>query len=729
MQVVTATVTIPPGAVGVNGTLRGISVGSANVVASSPGYSSGTTLASTTGTINILTAPFILNPELPRNVTLRLESGGVPVAAPSPGVLVSLVASDPTCLSVASEATIGTGLVSTSTVLTYGGTATLPCTSTLTLTAPGLTPHVVDVTVNAVSNITLFAPGGIRVGGGLTTSLSADGWGLSWQLGDGNHSGGTMRIRSLDPAKLLVARDGNAPGQEFIDVTLNAAQTTVAFGLKAVEGQTGTVDITATMTGYNSGTVSADVVNPALQVVSLPPTTTAQSPESVFLVAVGIPDASGTFLRQVQPPQRDLTVSLANSNATVGQLHTLAQTGQAGTVTITPSSSGYSPGTIAAGGVAFDPISSGQTTVTAAATNWTTVAPTSADVTVTGADITIFAPGGLRVGGGLMTNLSASGWTLLWQLGASGHTGGSLHLCSSDALRLTVAADFASSGQQCVDIPVAAGSTQVPFVIRGVEGQTGTIDLTATMTGFNPGTVQAEVVQPALGLSGVPPSTTTQSEETLFQVAIGIRDPGNTFLTSVQLAQRDVTVSISNSTPAVGQLHTSTQTSQTGIVTIAANSSYSPGTLASGGIAFDPLANGETTLTAVATNFPTALGTSANVTVTDVGISLFAPGGVVVGSGLLTSTSADGWTLVWQLGASGHGGGTMRIRSLNPALLKVAADLNSPAEEFIDVPVPIGGSSAAFVVHGAAGQTGRTQLTATMTGFTSGSVDADVVQP
>jgi hypothetical protein len=728
VQVVTPTVLIPAGAVGVNGTLRGVSVGTANVVASAPGYSSATSIASTSGNVNILGAPFTLNPQLPRTVTLRLESGGIPVAAPAPGVVVTFAATDSTCLAVPSDATIATGLVSTSIVLAYGGTATLPCTTSLTATAAGLPPHVVNVTVNPISDITFFGPGGIRVGGGLMTNLSADGWGLTWQLGDANHGGGTMRIRSLDPARLTVVTDGAAPGQEFIDVPVSPGQTAVPFGLKAVEGQTGTVNLTATMSGFNSATVQAEVVQPALSIVSLPGTTTAQSPESVFQVAVGIPDATGTFLRQPQPVLRNLTVAVSNSTATVAQLHTATQTAQTGTVTI-PANAAYSLATVATGGIAFDPLSQGQTTVGAIATNYASALGTSTDVTVTGADITFFGPGGVRVGGGLITNLSADGWTLYFVLGASGHGGGTMRIRSSNAGRLTVAADLTSAGQEFVDIPVASGNQLVPFVVRGIEGQTGPVDLTATMTGFTSATTQAEVVAPALGFVGMPGTTTTQSDETPFQIGVGIRDATNTFLRQAQPVQRDLTVSVTNLTASVAQLHTTTQTAQTATVTIPANSAYSPATVANGGIALDPLGAGQTTVTAAATNFPTALGASADMTVTGADITFFGPGGVRVGSGLMTNLSADGWTLYFILGATGHGGGTMRIRSSDAGRLTVAADLTSAGQEFVDIPVASGSQLVPFAVRGVAGQTGSVQLTATMSGFTSASTTADVVQP
>jgi hypothetical protein len=483
------------------------------------------------------------------------------------------------------------------------------------------------------------------------------------------------------------------------------------------------------MTGFNSATTQGEVVAPALGFSSLPATTTTQSDETPFQIGVGIRDATNTFLRQAQPVQRDLTMSVTNLTASVAQLHTTTQTGQTSTVTI-PANSAYSPATVATGGIAFDPLGAGQTTVTAAATNFPTALGASADTTVTGADITFFGPGGVRVGSGLMTNLSADGWPLYFILGATGHGGGTMRIRSSDVGRLTVAADLTSAGQEFVDIPVAAGNQLVPFVVRGVSGQTGSVQLTATMSGFTSGSTTADVVQPVLGIVNLPTTTTVLSVDTPFYFGAGIADPTGTYVRQYQPVQANLAVTVSNLTSTVAQLETSTGTGQSRTVTILAGSQYSPSDLASGGIEFDPIGGGQTTVTAAAAGFVAGFAASSvNVTVTGAGIALQGfP--ARVGGGLQTNLNQNGFiALSVVLDATDHGGTTIHLASSNANVLLLSVDGLGAGSPSIDLPVAAGQSTAYFYIEGVSGATGTVTVTASAPGFGDGSGTVDVVPP
>ena len=65
-----------------------------------------------------------------------------------------------------------------------------------------------------------------------------------------------------------------------------------------------------------------------------------------------------------------------------------------------------------------------------------------------------------------------------------------------------------------------------------------------------------------------------------------------------------MTVTVSHTNTAVGQLVTSTGVGQSRTVTIAAGQSSSPTTVAAGGVAFDPIGGGSTTVTATAPRLP-----------------------------------------------------------------------------------------------------------------------------
>lgn len=77
-----------------------------------------------------------------------------------------------------------------------------------------------------------------------------------------------------------------------------------------------------------------------------------------------------------------MTATVVNSDAGVGQLTTNATTGQSVSVVIAEGSYD-SPSSVAAGGVAFDALASGTTTVSADISGFIATAAASVEVTVT----------------------------------------------------------------------------------------------------------------------------------------------------------------------------------------------------------------------------------------------------------------------------------------------------------------------------------------------------------
>ena len=122
---VSSSITIPAGAVAANATVLGQAPGTATVVASSPGFSSASAQVTTEGNLDITVASLQIRPGFPGTITVRLQSAGNPVAAPSPGVAVSFTPAVSGCAAIA-NVTIPTGLTSATTSVTYGGSATLP---------------------------------------------------------------------------------------------------------------------------------------------------------------------------------------------------------------------------------------------------------------------------------------------------------------------------------------------------------------------------------------------------------------------------------------------------------------------------------------------------------------------------------------------------------------------------------------------------------------------------
>ena len=98
------------------------------------------------------------------------------------------------------------------------------------------------------------------------------------------------------------------------------------------------------------------------------------------------------------------------------------------------------------------------------------------------------------------------------------------------------------------------------------------------------------------------------------------------------------------------------------------------------------------------------------VTVSAPGMTLVELPGLV-GGGLMTSGFSA------QLGASLHGGVTVRITSSNPNVLLVSPNTTTAGTPFVDIPVANGSTDASFAIHGVEGAQGTVTLTATAPGF------------
>ena len=133
-----------------------------------------------------------------------------------------------------------------------------------------------------------------------------------------------------------------------------------------MEGVTGTVTLTAAAPQFADATATVTVVQPALQIVSLPTSVNATDANVSFVVQLGIPNstASGLALLQGVRVGSSVTLTVTNSNGTAAQLVTLAGGAQNRTVVVAAGQTN-SPGSVATGGIAFDPLQSGTTTVRA----------------------------------------------------------------------------------------------------------------------------------------------------------------------------------------------------------------------------------------------------------------------------------------------------------------------------------------------------------------------------
>ena len=426
----------------------------------------------------------------------------------------------------------------------------------------------------------------------------------------------TITIASSNPAVALVApNDTTTPGTASVDIVVPAGQTNAFYRLDAVEGGEGqTATITATApAGYTPPPAGTVTVNPlGFDIIGLSTTHTSFDIDDPFLVRLrevigGNVTGSEKSLRAGHP---GLTFTFDNSNASVAQLVTSGATGQqvSGVQIPNGQSRSRTPSSVAAGGVAFDSLGTGTTQISATATGQTgLVAGPAITVTVDTPTITLFSLPTI-VGGGLQVN----GFRV--RLGAPAPAGGiDVTLAVSNAAIALIGpfnTTAAGSGNLVLSIP--AGSTDAIYSIQGVPGAGLGGDQTVTLTASAPGFVDEigtiTVRQPALDILGLNLTTTAAAADDPFAIRIGIANDTGTAMQSEQVWRPDLgdlTVGVFSSNDTVGQVVTLTSSGATVNVTIPAGGSRSPGNVAGGGVALDPLTAGTTTVSASIPGFLT----------------------------------------------------------------------------------------------------------------------------
>ena len=265
---------------------------------------------------------------------------------------------------------------------------------------------------------------------------------------------------------------------------------------------------------------------------------------------------------------------------------------------------------------------------------------------------------------------------------------------------------------------MADGNSFVPYVVHGVENTTGSATVTLSAPGFTGDSHLATVTAIGVEIHELDPTMSViGGEDNNLYVQVGIPNAQGTALASVQQvrAGSPLVVTLTNSNSVVGQLRsdepaltaqTVTKPIQPGIYFSVAN-----GVGTAWGLAFQPLAGGNTTVTAT--------GPPGVLTMTTTGVrqvvvsgsgSITPPATVVVGSRLMTSTAVS-------LSAANHGGVTATVTSSNPAIALVSAAGQTVGTTSANVVVPNGQTFVPYFVHGADNVTGTATLYDLRAGF------------
>lgn len=300
----------------------------ATITGSNVNYAPATSQVSTTANLNIVQTSATVNGSFTADITVQIESAGSPIAAPAPGITVTLTAADPACAVVTSPVTILTGQVNTMATIN-GGTASRPCSTTVTASAPNIVADTVPVTVNPTPALTL-SPTVATVGAGLQE--------LCCQVflrAPAPAGGVQVQVQSSDAGTVLLAPDGATVGTSTMTLTIAAGNSASTFfvvqGLETAPSLPATVTLTATAPGFTDTTNAITVVQPGLRLSGVPTSTTMGSADTPFRVEVGVPNApANTGLNSLQAVRvggPTLTATVTNAVAGVAQLTTSAGVG------------------------------------------------------------------------------------------------------------------------------------------------------------------------------------------------------------------------------------------------------------------------------------------------------------------------------------------------------------------------------------------------------------------
>jgi hypothetical protein len=581
-----------------------------------------------------------------------------------------------------------------------------PGTTTVSLSATGFA----SVTTSSVA-VTVSQPqitvNPTTTGGGLQR-------GVSGSLGASAHGGVTLTLTSSDPEILLVSPNGSTAGAPSIELAIPNGTSGFTFWVQGVEGTTGNVPVLGSAPGFSTGEGVQTVVTGALDILSLTTPTTTLAADNPFIVRLGLPNGQATGLNlelSLRAGGPGAMVSVTSSDEEVGRLVTLEATGDSVTTTIAAGSA-RSPSTVASGGVAFDAQGPGTTMVRASIPGFITTDPAgSREVTVTASQINLFAT---TTGGGLQRSVTGN-------LGTTAHGGVTLTLTSGDPEIVLLSPNASTAGAPSIQLAIPDGTSSFTYWVQGVENAGGQVTVTGSAPGFVNREIVHSVVTPALDIISLGTSPTTLSPDDPFQIRLGLPNTQNTSM-SLELALRaggpGASVTVTSSNPSVGRLVTTAVSGGTVTVSVAPAAARSPGTVATGGVAFDPLTVGSTVVEATIPGFVTLPTGSPEVTVSSPGITLNS---VTTGSGMQRFTSGS-------LGGSDHGGVTVTLTSSNPDVLLLSPNATTTGSPSIEIFLANGAVSFTFLVHGLEDVTGSPTVTASASGFTDQQTAFSVVQ-
>lgn len=706
------TVVIAAGTQSVNATIDGLALGSATIIATNPNYALDQSVVSVTAELNIVATTVAPNGTFGAPITVRLESGGSPVAAPAGGVPITLTSDNAACATATPTTAIGAGLVSVTLDVTYGGSAVLPCTTRLRVAGPaGFTGDSVTANVAAVPGITRAAS---SVGSGLQRSIGAT-------LTATNHGGVTVRVTSLDSSLVRVSPSATIAGTGSFQTVILPNANAVPLVISGIAGRIAdTVAVRLEAPGFTTTIFSVYVWQPVFQLSGLNATATTLAADDAFQVSIGTPiSPSGTAIWNSDDVRRGggpITVSLVNDSPGIGTL--VRQAGVADSITVTIAEGiSNSPTSVAAGGSAFRVQSAGVASIRSVVTGFRPLAAAVNTVTVSQPTITFAAD---NVGSGLQRSRTVS------TPGSPAPVGGtSITIAPARVGVVQFAPNATSAGVDTLVVVIPAGATSATFHVQAADGIfADTVLVTASSAGFTSAVAEQRVWRAVYQLTGLNATGTPLTVDDAFYVSLGT--PSSPTATSIfnaddrRTGAAPLVFSIVSGSPAVGTLVTTPRTADSITVQIVPGLSVSPTTVATGGVAMRYLAAGATVVRASIPDvgLRALAAATATVTVNTTSVTIATD---FVGSGLQRSRTVS-------LSAPAPAGGApVTISADRLGVVRFAPNATSLGVDTIVVTIPQGSTAASFFVQGVEGIVADTvALTATSPGYSSGSAEQRV---
>jgi hypothetical protein len=473
----------------------------------------------------------------------------------------------------------------------------------VTVNIPGLLPLVVSRPISVTPSAVTLNTGSV-VGSGMQVAES-------FSLSAGQHGGVTATLRTLTPGLVLLAPNTTTLGSDSIDFAVANNTTSVSWYAQALEGFTNdSVAVVVSIPGFVPDTSWVRVRGVGVELASVATSRTTLDANDDFYAQMGVLNTAGTSIVDYQNRRfggTGWTVRFTSANAAVARL--VDTTGPVDTAFVAiPFGQYYTPTTLATGGVTLDPLTTGTTVITASAPGVTSLPGASAVVTVSAPGITVSAP---NVGSGLQSNGT-------FTLGAAQHGGRSVVVKSSAPGLVLVSPNATTPGTDSIILNLPNGTTGGSFYVQGMDGVNGSPTIQVTTDGFQDGSDALDVLQPAIELTSVTTNPSAAAANDEFYAQVGIPNGIHTSIIDYQNRRAGAapfTVTFTTSAGAISTLVTTAGSATTRTADIVPGFYYTPTTVATGGVAHDPLAPGLTVISAALSGFITLPGATVSVNI------------------------------------------------------------------------------------------------------------------